>query len=301
MATLRIEAPGTWTLLADGGRPATRGLGVPVGGAADRRSLALGNALVGNAPDAPALEVALTGPTVVADAPLAAVMLGAPFDLEAAGLRLRAGKTFTLPAGVPLAIRGTPAGVRAYLCVAGGLGGPVVLGSVSSLGPVRAGDTFTVEAATTPPRFAALPLRVPAANAVVELRAVLGGHADRFDLAAFFGPPFVVGPKSNRMGLRLAGRPLAVPVGELTSEPVCPGTVQVPRDGQPIVLGMDCQTIGGYPRIAHVIRADLDLLGQLRPGMRVVFKCVSLDEAEALDRAARAEVDLWARRLRTGW
>ncbi len=299
MPTLTLLTSGTWTLRVDRGRPGSRSLGVPIGGAADRRSLALGNALLGNPADAPALEVALTGPTVVADAPLAAVVLGAPFDLEAAGLSLRIGKTFTLPSGVPLAICGTAHGVRAYLCLAGGIDGPRILGSVSSLAQLRAGDTLSVQAATTTPHFAELPLRIPAPDEVVVLRVLTGSHAEWFDLTTFFATPFTVGPQSNRMGLRLNGRPLVVPSRELASEPACPGTIQVPGDGQPIVLGMDCQTIGGYPRIAHVIRADLDLLGQLRPGMRVAFRRVSLVEAETLDRADRAEVDSWTRRLRT--
>jgi antagonist of KipI len=296
MPTLRIVAPGTWTLLVDAGRPRTRSLGVPVSGAADRGALALGNALVGNDPVTPALECALTGPTVLADVDLAAVVVGAPFELAAPGLRLSPGKTFTLPAGVQLSVRGTPRGARGYLCVAGGIGGARVLGSCSGLAPVSAGDTFTVSAGVTASRHADLPLRIPAVGEDVLLRVLPGSHA------AELGPAddlYTVAPQSNRMGLRLRGTPLSVPALELTSEPVCPGTVQVPRDGQPIVLGMDCQTIGGYPRLAQVIRADLDLLGQLRPGMRVGFRVVTLAEAEALDRTRREELRRWVIRLRT--
>src|SRR5438128_7443018 len=101
------------------------------------------------------------------------------------------------------------------------------------------------------------------------------------------------------MGLRLSGVPLAMPSRELVSEPVCPGAVQVTRDGQCIVLGVDGQTIGGYPKIAQVITADLDRLGRLRPGEAVCFRTVTLEEAEALYRQTQKELRQWVTRLRT--
>ena len=106
------------------------------------------------------------------------------------------------------------------------------------------------------------------ADGPVTLRALPGPQADWFDLPEFFGPSFTVNPASNRMGLRLQGEPLQRKPGELVSEPVGPGAVQVVNDGQCIVLGVDGQTIGGYPKVAHVIAADLDRLGQLRPGKK---------------------------------
>jgi antagonist of KipI len=100
------------------------------------------------------------------------------------------------------------------------------------------------------------------------------------------------------MGLRLKGKPLTMPKREMTSEPVCPGAVQVTPDGQCIVLGVDGQTIGGYPKIAQVIQADLDTLGQLRPGQLIEFKSVTLEEAIERDRQAAADVRAWVLRLR---
>jgi antagonist of KipI len=101
------------------------------------------------------------------------------------------------------------------------------------------------------------------------------------------------------MGVRLHGKPLGVPPRELVSEPVCPGSVQVSRDGQCIILGVDGQTIGGYPKVAQVISADLDALGQLRPSDRVRFRLVSLEEAEQLYRRRQAMLRQWLTRLRT--
>ena len=102
------------------------------------------------------------------------------------------------------------------------------------------------------------------------------------------------------MGLRLEGEPISLPNRELVSEPVCSGTVQVTRDGQCIVLGVDGQTIGGYPKVAQVISADLDKLGQLRPGDRIRFRWVSLAEAEDLYRHKQKELREWLLRLRIG-
>jgi antagonist of KipI len=130
------------------------------------------------------------------------------------------------------------------------------------------------------------------------LRALDGPQASWFDAADFYGRPLAVTPASDRMGLRLRGRPLAVPDRELVSEPVCPGAVQVTRDGQCIVLGVDGQTVGGYPKIAQVVSADLDLLGQLRPGREVAFERVGLDEAEGLYRRRQALLAEWVQRLR---
>jgi allophanate hydrolase subunit 2 len=126
-----------------------------------------------------------------------------------------------------------------------------------------------------------------------------GPQADWFPAEALANRPFTVTPASNRMGLRLRGVPLPVPARELTSEPVAPGAVQVTRDGQCIVLGVDGQTIGGYPKVAHVVSADVDKLAQLRPGETVRFARVSLDEAEALYRRKQAELREWLTRLAT--
>jgi antagonist of KipI len=131
------------------------------------------------------------------------------------------------------------------------------------------------------------------------LRAADGPQAGWFSRESFFSQEFRVVPASNRMGMRLEGAPLAVPNRELTSEPVCPGSVQVIHDGQCIVIGVDGQTIGGYPKIAQVIAADLDKLGQLRPDDRIRFQAVSLAEAERLRRRKKEELNEWLTRLRT--
>jgi antagonist of KipI len=313
--SLRVLEPGLFTLVVDRGRPGWRSLGVPVGGAADRGALALGNALVGNGPDTAALEITLSGPTLAAGCDLACVVYGAPFELTSDRQGLAAGVTFTLHAGERLRIGGTSELLRAYLCVRGGLPVPEVLGSRSGLAPLAAGTELPCEPGRIGRRYFRLRrFRSWPAGGLPEyfgpwrrLRVLPGPQADWFGACGFYEPNedmvprlpprFTVRPASNRMGLRLKGGPLPAPGRELASEPVCPGSVQVTRDGQCIILGVDGQTIGGYPKVAQVIRADLDLLGQLRPGERVCFQRASLEEAEALYRLQQAELIEWVVRL----
>jgi antagonist of KipI len=294
-AGLTVHRPGPCSLLVDLGRPASRSLGVPIGGAADRVSLALGNALVGNPPHAVALEISLAGPILEADGEIAAVVYGAPFRLESDRQRLRPGVTFTLQPGEVLSVGAAANGMRAYLCVRGGFAVPEVLGSRSALQPVQANDRLACLPGRIGRRFIRPTTRE--ADGPTVLRVVPGPQASWFREAEFYGQCFAVGPASNRMGLRLTARPLTTPGRELVSEPVAPGAVQVVADGQCIILGIDGQTIGGYPKIAHVIAADLHRLGQLRPGDVVRFHRVRLDAAADLWHQQQAELHAWQVRL----
>jgi antagonist of KipI len=298
--SLRVLEPGLQTLVVDHGRPGSRSLGVPLGGAADRSSLSLGNALVGNPPDAAALEFGLAGPTLQAGCELGCVVYGAPFEVYRGGERLPVGRTFTIHQGEVLRIAGTPVGMRAYLCVRGGIRSPIVLGSRSGFEPVQRGQELSCESSHLPGRSLNLDGESTWCESMAVLRAMPGPQADWFESSAFFGPAFTVTPASNRMGLRLRGEPLSRPPRELVSEPVGPGGVQVVNDGQCIALGVDGQTIGGYPKVAHVIAADLDRLGQLRPGQEVRFECVDVNEAEAIYRERQRRLGEWMIRLSVG-
>jgi len=282
-------------MLVDYGRPDYRSLGVPVGGAADRFSLALGNGLVGNPPDAAALEITLSGPTLQADTPLACVVFGAPFVLESDRQRLTTGTTFTLHPEELLRIDGTPEGARAYFCVRGGFDVPEILGSRSGLKPLRANAALHYWPGSIASRFIRPTFTWNSKPMLI--RTLDGPQASWFEAGEFYDQAFAVTPTSNRMGLRLRGRPLLLPKRELVSEPVCPGAVQVTADGQCIVLGVDGQTIGGYPKIAHVISADLDKLGQLRPEARIRFARVTMADAEAAHWHKQAELREWLTRL----
>src|SRR5438067_8958939 len=150
--SLLVREPGLLSLLVDRGRPRSRALGVPVGGAADRAALALGNALVGNPPDALAVEITLAGPVLEARHPAACVVFGAPFLCTVNGRPVPPGTTFTLEAGGVLRVGGTPAGARGYLCVAGGFDATEILGSRSALERLAAGAELACRASRTEPR-----------------------------------------------------------------------------------------------------------------------------------------------------
>lgn len=291
--------PGIETRVVDLGRPRSRSLGVSVGGAADRRSLLLGNALLGNEPTAPALEFALKGPTLQTDVNVGCVIFGAPFEAHLNGYPVEIGRTFTMHCGDELRIGGVRQGARAYLCVRGGFQLPLILASHSALDPVKRNDKLICESSHVRGRFCP-ELHFNAVESPTF--AVLPGlQADWFDEDDFYQQTYKVTPASNRMGLRLSGKPSTFPERELTSEPVCPGSIQVTRDGQCIVLGVDGQTIGGYPKIAQVIDADLDTLGQLRPGQGVRFVKIVMDDAIRRDREAKVWLREWILRLRASF
>ena len=296
--SLRVIQPGLLSLPVDLGRPSFRSLGVPLGGAADRASCRLANALVGNPPDAVALELTLAGPTLVADHEVGCVVFGAPFQLSIDGRNEQpeVGLTFALQEGETLRIGGTPTGARGYLAVVRGFEHPKVLGSASAFRGIRSGDALSCESSRISGRT--LPFsQLSGGDGTTFLRVVIGPQRDWFFDDAFFTNEYFVAAASNRMGLRLEGPKLIKRDAELTSEPVAPGAVQVANDGLPIVLGIDGQTIGGYPKIAHVIGADLDRLARLRPASRVRFHLVSIQEAEDEADANEAFLRNWEMRL----
>lgn len=294
---LLVHHPGTHSLLVDLGRPHTRSLGVPLGGAADRTAYLLGNALLGNAPEAVALEMTLFGPRLEATDTHTGVLSGAEFTVVVNQDKpISPGKTFTIRPGDQLAFTPPRRGLRAYLSVVGGFVAPELLGSRSAWQPLARGHRLDCPTSHQRGRFVRWDAPAPAEPVV--LRVLHGSHAAQVGAEALVTQEYRVLPSSNRMGLRLQGsQPLQRLQAELLSAPVCPGTVQVTHDGQPVVLGVDAQTIGGYPRAAHVIVADLDQLGQLRPGDAVRFAWVDLPTAEAAWQEHRAWLREWQTRL----
>ncbi len=304
---LLVVRPGVWATIQDRGRVGHRGFGVPVGGASDRASLDLANALLGNDPDAAALELALVGGTYRAEASLAIALAGAPM---AATIRSASGpdrplaipQSATLRAGDELVLGGSAFGARAYLAVRGGWQTPPVLGSRSDEARVEAGQVLPARTGSKTParRPVAWPWAVAAPGGPI--RVVDGPDAgmSRGGCRFLESGEFRVEGQSDRMGLTLGGPTidLAGPADRV-SAPVAPGAVQV-AGGRAIVLGVAGGTMGGYPHVAHVISADLDRLGQLRPGDTLNFLRVEVEVARRLDRARREAMDRLLAIFRTG-
>ncbi|HEV2106642.1 MAG TPA: 5-oxoprolinase subunit PxpB [Thermomicrobiales bacterium] len=305
-STVRVVEPGLLTTVQDLGRPGLERFGVTRGGAVDRRALILGNRLVGNDPNAAALEITLSGPRLAFDSPMAIALAGTDLGATLDGQALPIWQPVLAPAGSELAF-GAPAGhgARAYLCVAGGIAVPTVLGSRATdltghFGgiegrPLRAGDQIPIG---PPPGSLEMLLRrrlsqePPGQAAAVELRVVLGPQQHRFTdagIAALLEGVFTASTKADRMGVRLQGPAVELSHGaDMLSEGIAPGTVQVPGDGQPIALLTPRQTVGGYPKIATIVSADLDRLAQVRPGNTVTFTAVDVSEARRLALAYHA-------------
>lgn len=295
LGALEVIKPGLLTTIQDLGRYGHQAVGVPVAGPMDAFSHRLANQLVGNTPEAATLEVTLIGPELLIEAETTMAIVGALFEVTCEGQAVPMDRSFAVHAGERLKFGRLVQGARAYLGVAGGIQSERVLGSrathlVSGMGgltgrALMAGDRVPVlaESALGPARKGS-GLTLPTGRRA-GLRVVPGPQDDWFHpdaLKALVGVSFRISPRSNRMGYRLEGPPLArLDHRELVSEAVGMGAVQVPAAGDPILLMADRQTAGGYPKIGYVITADLPLAGQLAPGDFIEFILCSRQEAVA--------------------
>lgn len=271
----------------------TRHLGIPRGGPADRVAFGVAKALAGNPGNEWCLEFALVAPVLVARTTVGCAYAGPPLDLvleSGEGTRvIRVPGSFTWPGGAVLRGGAFQAGIRGYLAFAGGL--DPACPAPGSVARVAAGQGLGVAGGMLRSRHLEAGRTWSAPSE--ELR-LLAGSDWTAELGRSLAGPWKVGPECDRMGIRLEGNPVVSGlVADRLSEPVVPGTIQLPGSGLPIILGMDGQTIGGYPRVGHVIDADMDMVGQLRPGDGIGMRLVSLDEACNLGLGrARAERDL---------
>ena len=294
-AALVVVKPGLLTSVQDLGRFGHQASGVPVAGPMDSFSHRLANQLVGNDAAAATLEITLIGPELTIETDTTMAITGAQFDVTCDDRPVAIGASFGVRAGSRLKFGRVHLGARSYLAVAGGVQTPPVLGSrathlVSRMGglsgrAVVAGDRIPIEVVDAPrPYRKAAGLMLPPKGRAL-LRVLLGPQDHWFApdaLKVMMSVRFRISPRSNRMGYRLEGPPLArAKDGELISEPVGIGAIQVPAAGEPILLMADRQTAGGYPKIGHVISADLPVAGQLAPGDSIEFVACSQQEAVA--------------------
>jgi len=298
--------PGLFTTVQDRGRTGYSRWGVPASGAADRESARAANWLAGNDESAALLEVTLGSAEFSVGAACRVGIAGAPAAVTVNGAEVARTTTLALRAGDRIAIGPAREGLRVYVAVGGGIDVAPVLGSRATLSAcamggfrgrrLAAGDVLprgvAAEAGTRALSGDADPLVLRD-----EARVVAGPQFDLFSVSAreaFFGGRFRVSPRSDRRGLRLEGAAVAPIRGDIDPEGVVVGTIQVPAGGEPIVLMPDGPVTGGYPKIATVIRADLPVLGQWRPGQAVGFREVTREEAIA---AWKEREEAWRRHI----
>jgi KipI family sensor histidine kinase inhibitor len=288
---IEVIKPGPLATVQDLGRSGYGHLGVPHSGAADAASLRVANRLAGNADGAAGIELTLGRAAFRFHGAAVVAVAGAPVPLtveagmeDATARDVAHGSAFEVPAGGVLRLGAPAVGLRSYLTVRGGVGVPPVLGSRSAdlrsgLGPaaLRPGDVLPVgdDQAAAAGGVAAQPAVLPVAGEPAVLRVIPGPRDDWFApdaLRLLCACTYVVSPASDRTGLRLDGPPLpSAGRGELLSEGVASGALQVPHGGKPILLLADHPVTGGYPVIATVLSADVGLAAQLRPGSKLRF------------------------------
>jgi len=299
-----VTRAGFLTSVQDLGRTGFRQFGVSTSGALDSFGLRVANLLVGNDEGAAGLEITLGGLQLRFEDERIVAWCGGEFDVQIGSRALPAGHVAHLQAGDELKFGRAQIGCRCWLAISGGIDVPVVLGSRAtdlranfggfegralrdgdqlSLGEFRQSETAAaagISSWTAPHDWASPASRHPS------LHFIRGVDWNRFNdvtIQRFTQHEFTVSPDSDRMGVRFDGSELKrEDETDLISETVAPGTIQVPPSGKPILLLGDCQTIGGYPKIAHVITVDLGIAAQLRAGDGVRFFEVSLQDAHRL-------------------
>jgi biotin-dependent carboxylase-like uncharacterized protein len=299
---------GLLTTVQDLGRVGCQQYGVPASGAMDGWALRAANRLAGNDEGAAALEVTLAGPVLRFDGSGLIALAGGDLGARLDGRPVSPWRSIGVHAGSELTFSGVRDGMRAYLAVAGGIAVPLVLGSRSTLLNARlggfmgralaAGDRVPVGPCADDLSAAGRRLPrdvIPTYGHAHTLRVVMGPQDDAFTeegVRDFLSGTYTLAPQSNRVGCRLTGPWIAHRRGaDIVSDGTAFGAVQVSGDGMPIVLMADRGTTGGYTKIATVASVDLSRLAQAAPGDHVRFVRIGIDDAQALWRAARVQLD----------
>ncbi len=298
MKEIEFISSGVMTTIQDLGRSKWRNMGVPLSGAADPESAALANALLGKKINSAVLEATLVGPKFKLHASQDIALVGATMELKINGAPAPHKTVIRADSGSIIEIGRAIHGCRSYLAFGDNIIGNDFLGSVSTYLPSRLGGLkgMMIEKGD----FIGLKKNddradCPQAIEIIKqvnythswvIRLTEGPEYDLLSTAskeAIEDNEYLVANDSNRIGIRLNGSPLEIDEhGDMISSPMFPGMIQCPANGQPIVLGPDAQTLGGYPRIFQVSKIDRALIGQLRPGDQLQFKKISLQEADNL-------------------
>ena len=297
MSAILVQAPGLFTTVQDLGREGFGQMGVSASGAADPISLRIGNRLVRNADGAAAVEMTLIGGAFTFERAAVIAVTGADFGPSLEGIPLTMWTSVEIQKGQTVALGPSSSGARAYLCVQGGIAVEPFLGSASThvlsgLGGFEGralcrGDRLDLGACNSLFRKRSLsPKVLERLQPRKTVRVTDGPQGDWFANSSWkmlCENAFRVAEQSNRMGIRLEGTPIPINASrEMITEGVSLGAIQVPPSGLPIILFVEQQTTGGYPKIATVISADLHSLGQLRPRDAIRFERIAMSEARSL-------------------
>ena len=309
--SVTVLSPGLLTTVQDMGRVGYQQFGVPVSGVMDPRAAAIANILVGNEEDEAVLECTMLGPKLRFDRDNYIAITGGDLGPALDGRSVPNYSALPVQAGQVLSFSGPRTGCRAFIAFSGGLDIPVVMGSRSTYLKAKIGgmdgrrlETGDVIAFRAPRtelnnvrERSLAPEFVP--REVYTLRVVPGPQDDCFvpeGLALFFAQPYTVTREFDRMGCRLEGPMIRHKgSGDIISDGIAFGAIQVPDSGQPIIMMADRQTTGGYTKIANVITADFRILGQLKAGDKVHFEAVSVAQAQEALLTQRAALR-WLRR-----
>jgi antagonist of KipI len=296
VSALVVLDPGLLTTVQDLGRFGYQRVGVPPSGPMDRVAFRVANRLVGNADGTAGLECTIKGPRLEVRRATLLAVTGAPMGFTVNGQEAPTWTAVRVHPGDVVGFQMASIGCRAYLAVAGGIDVPEALGSratylrgrLGGLGgrALQKGDALPVgpPATSVASEGQTVPATLrPAYPVERECRVILGPQADRFTpdgIRAFLDGPYEVTPQADRMGYRLKGPEITHARGhDIVSDGIPLGGIQVPGERQPIVLLVDRQTTGGYTKIATVIGVDIGAIGQTRPGHRIRFREVTLEEA----------------------
>jgi len=302
---IKIVDPGPQTTVQDLGRTGQMRYGIPPSGPVDRFAFVLANRLVGNPDTAAALECTLIGPRFEVTSAGAIAVTGADMPVTVNGQEAAGWSTIAVKPGDVVRLGPARTGVRAYIGVAGGLDVPMVLGSRSTYlrgrvggmqgRALRKGDELATFPTGPVRRRRVAQKAIPDYMGEPTVRAILGPQADRFTdagIRALFEGRYEVLPQSDRMGSRLRGPRIEHARGhDIVSDGIALGSVQVPGDGQPIVLLVDRQSTGGYTKMATICSSDIWRVGQARPGQSLRFQRIEVEEAHRLLRASDAVLE----------
>ncbi len=295
MSGFVVQQPGLLSLLQDRGRYGAHDMGLTTGGPLDFTAFDWANRLLGNAVNATGLEISFGGLTLEAEVETSFVITGAEVPCKLNGDSIPQWQTLDIRAGERLEIGFASKGTRSYLAVSGGFDIDPSFGSSSTVvrekvggihgDKLQAGDRLPCATGKIESHLRLAEADRPEYGDFALLRVVCGYQQAAFDPTQqwrFFNTEYRVTDRCDRMGFRLEGETVHSDMVGMLSEGICHGAIQIPADGQPIVLMNDRQTIGGYPKIGSVIPLDTALLAQLSPGATVRFEQISIEQAHSI-------------------